>query len=58
MMWTERILGTITVAKSVLNIIELAIGTVNAAIDWSIVVTSHGTYPIKNSINGPPAQNR
>jgi hypothetical protein len=33
MMCTERILGTTTVAKSIVKIIELAIGTVKAAID-------------------------
>jgi hypothetical protein len=58
MMWMERILGMTTVAKSTVNTIDVAIGTVKTAIEWSIERNTPGTYPIKKSINGPPAQKR
>ena len=58
MMWIERKLGKAIVANRMVKIIELAIGTVNAASEWSMDVKIPGTYPIKKSINGPPAQKR
>lgn len=36
MMCIDRKLGITTVAKRIVNMIELAIGTVNAAREWSI----------------------
>lgn len=58
MICIERILGMMTVAKSIVNMMELAIGTVNVAREWSIDENTPGTYPIKNNINGHPAQKR
>lgn len=36
MMCIESMLGIMTVANSIVNMMELAIGTVNAASEWSI----------------------
>lgn len=58
MMWMEMMLGKTTVAKSTVNTIDVASGTVSTAMEFRRFSKIHGTYPIKKSMSGPPAQKR